>query len=282
MRWRGRDGTVPGRAGALVEQRLAAFATQWRPTAPPPSDRSAWSADEGPPPGDGWAAVRADGGEPSPPRGGSWTRSALRGLALLVGCSLLVAGYWMWTGRPRAVAVAPVVLSTGAAPLVTPGPVPTAAAATTAAAAPTPVAEVVVHVAGQVARPGLVRLPAGSRVADAIQAAGGVTRPRAADTVNLARVLVDGEQVLVGVPGAAVPGAAVPGGVAAAAAPAVLDLNAASVTDLDSLPGVGPVLAARIVAWRAANGPFRSVDELGEVSGIGDAILAQVRSLVRV
>ena len=134
------------------------------------------------------------------------------------------------------------------------------------------------------ARPGLVRLPSGSRVADAIEAAGGVRRPRAADSVNLARVLVDGEQIVVSdSPAAAAPassGGGPTGG--AAGTPLVVDLNTASVDVLDSLPGVGPVLAARIIAWRTANGPFRSVDELGEVSGIGEAILGQVRPLVRV
>jgi competence protein ComEA len=299
MRWRGRDGTVRGRAAALAEQRLEAFAAAWRPTSAPHASSvggpaavdTRSSADAG------WAALRE--AEPTtPPRarmqGGPWTRSALRGLALLVGIALVVAGYWLWTGRPRAVAIAPTVLATGApvgglrtvltdpasagpggdpsAGLSRASPEP-AASPDASVAAP---AEVVVHVAGQVARPGLVRLPAGSRVADAVDAAGGVTRPRAADTVNLARVLVDGEQVLVGVSGGP---AAV--GAAAAPVPAVVDLNTASATELDGLPGIGPVIAARIVAWRVANGPFRSVDELGEVSGIGDAILAQVRPRVR-
>ena len=173
-----------------------------------------------------------------------------------------------------------------------PGPVPVASAAPTpsipsiAAVEPTasvaPTVEVVVHVVGLVARPGLVHLPLGARVADAVAAAGGVTRRRAADTVNLARVLVDGEQVVVG--GPTVAGAAVVAGAAldgtAAAVP--VDLNLATESVLDGLPGVGPVLAGRIVAWRVANGSFRSVDELGEVSGIGDAILAQLRPLVHV
>ena len=107
-------------------------------------------------------------------------------------------------------------------------------------------------------------------------AAGGATGRRATDTVNLARVLVDGEQVVVG------PSAGAPQAGGTAPAPALLDLNTASVTDLDALPGIGPVIAARILEWRAANGLFRSVEELGEVSGIGDAILAQVRSRLRV
>ncbi len=217
---------------------------------------------------------------------GGWTRSAVRGLALLVAVAVALAAYWAWSGRPRAVALVPQVHASG---LPVAGASPQAAAGSSAgagpaaaaapiepSAAPTVASTVIVHVAGQVARPGLVELPAGSRVADAVAAAGGATGRRATDTVNLARVLVDGEQVVVG----ATVGAPAAGGTAAA--PALLDLNTASVTDLDALPGIGPVIAARILDWRAANGPFRSVEELGEVSGIGDAILAQVRSRLRV
>lgn len=142
-------------------------------------------------------------------------------------------------------------------------------------------AVVVVHVTGQVVRPGLVTLPAGSRVADALAAAGGVTRKRAAESVNLARILLDGEQIVVGQSGGTGSGSSAsstaPGG-----APAPLELNRADGAALEGLPGVGPVLAGRILQWRLDNGPFRSVDELGEVSGIGDATLARLRSLVRV
>jgi len=143
-------------------------------------------------------------------------------------------------------------------------------------------AEIVVHVTGLVRRPGLVRLPAGARVADAIELAGGVTRRRAEGSVNLARVLVDGEQIVVADAAAAL-GSTTPAAVSAGSAGgAPLDLNSATVEQLDSLPGVGPVLAGRILQWRTTHGRFRSVDELGEVSGIGDAILGQLRPLVRV
>ena len=240
-----------------------------------------------------------DGIEPRPwiarlPRPGPWSGSALRGLALLLAVTVAIAAYWAWSGRPRAVALAPTTLATGS-PL--PGADDDAAAATTPSVEPTGPAEpveqpdataptetVVVHVAGLVARPGLVELPAGSRVADAVAAAGGVTKARAADSVNLARLLVDGEQIVVG-PAAAAParaGPAVSPGTGAGATSIPVDLNTADVAALDALPGIGPVLAARIVQWRVANGPFRSVDELGEVSGIGDAILGQLRALVRV
>jgi competence protein ComEA len=128
----------------------------------------------------------------------------------------------------------------------------------------------------------------GSRVEDAVDAAGGVTRRARQASVNLARVLVDGEQLVVlgrGGPAVALPGAS-PGtsvagpGVGAAAAP--LDLNTATLEQLDALPGIGPVLAQRILDWRTANGRFSAVDELGEVSGIGEATLAELRPAVTV
>ena len=204
---------------------------------------------------------------------GPWTGSALRGLAIIVAVTLVLGAYWAWSGRPRAVAVGPSPSTAAVKPSGAPSVDPPA----TPPATPSPAAVVVVHVVGRVARPGLVTLPAGSRVADAIAAAGGVTRPRAADSVNLARVLADGEQIAVGVDAVAAASTPTTGAVAP-----IVDLNTADLAALDSLPGVGPVLAGRILAWRQAHGPFRSVDELGEVSGIGDAILGQLRPLVRV
>ncbi len=204
---------------------------------------------------------------------GPWTGSALRGLAIIVAVTLVLGAYWAWSGRPRAVAVGPSPSTAAVEPSGAPSVDPPA----TPPATPSPAAVVVVHVVGRVARPGLVTLPAGSRVADAIAAAGGVTRPRAADSVNLARVLADGEQIAVGVDAVAAASTPTTGAVAP-----IVDLNTADLAALDALPGVGPVLAGRILAWRQAHGPFRSVDELGEVSGIGDAILGQLRPLVRV
>lgn len=253
---------------AAAEARLAAVAAQWRP-APSAVDSAGHSTAP-------VARIRTRG----------WSGPALRGLALLTAAVVAISGYAAWQARPRAIVEAPLTLATG--PALTggePGPTVDAGSAGSGPAAPTPAqptppaapAEVVVHVTGLVVRPGLVRLPAGSRVADAIAEAGGVTQRRAAESVNLARVLADGEQVVVSLtPG---PSGSPPVG---AAAPTVLDLNAATAESLDGLPGIGPVIAARIVAWRAMNGPFRTVDELGEVSGIGDAILTQLRPLVRV
>jgi competence protein ComEA len=134
---------------------------------------------------------------------------------------------------------------------------------------------VAVHVAGRVRRPGLVRLAAGSRVLDAVRAAGGTTPGADLDAVNLARKLVDGEQVRIPARGQAP--AAAPAGQAAGP----LDLNTATAEQLDTLPGVGEVTAGRIVAYRAAH-PFTSVDELLEVPGIGQRRFEQLKDLVTV
>lgn len=156
------------------------------------------------------------------------------------------------------------------------------------ASAPAP-GTVVVHVVGEVREPGLVTVPVGARVADALAAAGGTTRRADAAGLNLARAVVDGEQIRVPRPGEAVPapGAApdgadgsTTGGASSTSPGGAVSLNSATAADLEVLPGIGPALAGRIVAWREENGPFTSVDELDEVSGIGPSVLAQVRDLV--
>jgi competence protein ComEA len=137
-------------------------------------------------------------------------------------------------------------------------------------------AQLVVDVAGAVLRPGLYHLVAGTRIADAVAAAGGATAKADITLVNLAAPLADGEQVLVPARGAA-------GSAAAASAPsqsAPLDLNTASAEQLDALPGVGPATAQKIIDYRQAHGPFRSVDELEAVPGIGPSKLAQLKGLV--
>ncbi|OAB87282.1 competence protein ComEA [Janibacter melonis] len=152
-----------------------------------------------------------------------------------------------------------------------------------------------VHVVGRVRSPGVVTVPAGARVEEAIKGAGGVREGADLAQVNLARPVVDGEQVVVpreggatpvagGVPapaGPTAPGA--PGGPAGTASPsAPVDLNAADQATLETLPGVGPVLAARIVEWRTTNGGFTAVEELDEVSGIGEKLYAQISPKVTV
>lgn len=174
--------------------------------------------------------------------------------AALAAVVLVVAtGLTLWQLRPTEPAVLVSLASDGTAAM---------------GADPEPV---VVHVVGEVRAPGVVRLVAGARVTDAIQAAGGPTERADLAGVNLARPLTDGEQVLV--PGPQADGAS---------GPSTLDLNTASVEELDALPGIGPVLAARILTWRTEHGRFSSVDELAEVSGIGPSLLSGLRDLVRV
>jgi competence protein ComEA len=135
----------------------------------------------------------------------------------------------------------------------------------------------VVHVAGAVRRPGVYRLRAGSRVGDAVERAGGARRRADLGAVNLAAELQDGRQVLV--PLRARGGVAAAGG----APPGVpLDLNTATVEQLDELDGIGPATAQQIVAYREAHGGFGSVEELDQVPGIGETRLAALREKVRV
>jgi competence protein ComEA len=176
---------------------------------------------------------------------------------------------------------------------------PRSSASPAAGQPPGPDRPVVVSVVGLVRTPGLVTLAPGARIADALQAAGGAVD--GADTIglNMARPLGDGEQIVVGLApfsgqptalgssvasgSAPIPGAPAPAsGSVKPKAGEVLDLNTATVAQLDALPGVGPVTAAAIVAWRQANGKFTSVDQLADVDGIGPARLEKLRALVRV
>ena len=139
---------------------------------------------------------------------------------------------------------------------------------------------VTVDVAGKVRRPGIAVLDAGARVVDALKAAGGARRGVDLSSLNLARVLVDGEQILVGAPpqSVAAPGPSAPGQVPGQ----LVNLNLASATELESLPEVGPVTAAAIIAWRESNGGFSAVDELLEIDGIGETTLGQIAPYVTV
>ena len=136
---------------------------------------------------------------------------------------------------------------------------------------------VTVHVAGRVRSPGLVSLTAGARVADAVQAAGGALADAVLGAVNLAAPVEDGSQILI--PGPDEVGAD-PGGSGPTDADGLIRINHAAAADLETLAGVGPVLAERIVEHREAHGPFETVDELLDVSGIGEAKLASIRDQV--
>lgn len=190
--------------------------------------------------------------------------------------------WWVLAERPRSADVTDPVELSGAGQTHQGPSAPAPSGGSPSASASS---EVVVDVAGKVRRPGIVTLPAGSRVHQAIRAAGGTRGKVDLTGLNLARVLTDGEQVLVGVTspgtGSAAPGAK--GGTAAGGATgAAVNLNSATLEELDALPGVGPVTAQSIIDWRTENGRFRSVDDLLEVSGIGDKTLADLRDLVTV
>ncbi len=193
------------------------------------------------------------------------TPAETMGLAfLLLGGSLVTALVW-WLAVPRPAPSPPAL------------PLPQTASAAEA--------EIAVHVAGAVRRPGVVRLPKGARVDDALEAAGGAAPNAALDALNLARSLSDGDQVVVPLPGETppevAPGKATPSN-GARRPDGRLDLNRASAAELEELPGIGEVLAARIVAWRDEHGPFTAVGELRDVPGIGERTFQNLADLLSV
>lgn len=224
--------------------------------------------------GDSAAATEpADPVTDGPPAPGQWPAPSLwvrlvgiLVLVVLAGGVVLVATAWPRERTPDPMAD----VGMGEPGAIFADPFPAASAS--------PAPSVLVHVVGDVRRPGVVRLPAGSRVADAVEQAGGLRRNGEVGATNLAREVADGERIEVGAPEGA-SGVDQPG--SAPDAPLV-DLNTATSDQLEALPGVGPVTAAKILAWRSEHGRFTVVDELAEVAGIGPATLAELRSLVRV
>lgn len=140
--------------------------------------------------------------------------------------------------------------------------------------------QIYVALAGAVKRPGVYQLKSGARVFDAVFAAGGLTAKADQTSVNLARVVTDGEQIVVGKIGLGRSGSADGSASSSSSASALISLNQASETELEALPGVGPALAGRMVDWRTANGGFRSKQDLLNVTGIGDKLFAAISKLV--
>lgn len=190
-------------------------------------------------------------------------RRGVRALAAVAALVVCVAAFVAWRSRPQ----------------VTPVPPAAAVSAPPAAAPSSAAARLIVSVNGKVQRPGLVELPAGARVADAIAAAGGALPGADLSGLNLARKVIDGEMIAVGVP--APPGAG-PAGGGGTAGGGLVNLNTATVAELQTLPGIGEVLAQRIVEHRDRHGGFRAVTDLRQVEGIGDAKFRQLKDRVTV
>jgi competence protein ComEA len=269
----------------LVLARLRLIAMRWQggfATPGPPRSTDAGGVPEGQeplaldwpdgrPPADGPDpdhADASDGAPPAWPMPGMWVRL----VALLVVIVAIGGVAVLLTSWPREQQIESVA-APGAAASGDPFADPSQSASPSASP------PVTVHVVGQVRKPGVVKLPGGSRVVDAVRAAGGLRRGGDLGGTNLARVLADGERIEVGGPDSA--GSAGSGGsIGGSAGP--LDLNTATAEQLDALPGVGPVTAAKILAWRSTHKRFSVVDELAEVPGIGPKTLADLRPLVRV
>ncbi|MDP2013692.1 MAG: ComEA family DNA-binding protein [Actinomycetota bacterium] len=221
-----------------IHERLERLAQQWQParTSEAPLQLPSSSAED--------------------PRLPGLDRRSWRVLLLLASMAFLLVGWMWWQGRTQSVApIADHVVSKSTA-------IATAAPGDSA---------LLVHVIGAVRKPGVVRLSTGSRVADALKAAGGTVSPKAESSVNLARLVVDGEQIQVNASGA----------LASGSTAGKVSLNSGTLQQFEALPGVGPVLAQRILDYRTEYGPFRTVDQLDEVSGIGTALLGQLRAHVQ-
>jgi competence protein ComEA len=212
--------------------------------------------------------------------------AAVAVVVVAVGVRYLVLPKTSGPSSAQAVVLAPVAPSSAAAPGGGAGGAE-GGAAPEASASP----DVVVYVCGAVRSPGVVRLPAGARVTDALELAGGPTGKAELAAVNLAAVVADGQQIVVPEKGATGAVAAAPGGTAAtglgaaagASAPAALvNINTASLEELDSLTGVGPATAQKIVDYRTQHGGFKTIDEIKEVPGIGDAKFAAMKDSITV
>ena len=193
----------------------------------------------------------------------------VRVLATIAVAASVLLVWWLLSGRPETSdPEAPLAFGETTAP---------------AGASKAPAAELIIDVVGKVRKPGIVTVPKGSRVFQAIEAAGGLKGRVDTASLNMARVLSDGEQILVGIePIGAAPAEGSPSGAVGGPAGATVNHNTATAEQLDTLPGVGPVTAQAILDWREENGRFGSVEDLLDVKGIGDATLAELRDHVSV
>lgn len=219
---------------------------------------------------------------------GAFRRPHLAVVAAIVALGLLIAGWAVLRARPVAVAVTP--------PPVTAAP----ESASPGAASPTAPPPLVVHVLGAVRKPGLVSLAVGSRVQDALDAAGGLTGKADPGELNLAQPVADGQQIVVGTRdkpsevrdgtggstgsagGDSGGGGSGGGGSGGGGSGGAVNLNTATQLQLEELPGVGPVMAGKIIAWRTENGRFSRVEELQEIDGVGPKTYAKLAPLCRV
>ena len=203
----------------------------------------------------------------------SLSRGELAGLVIVVAATLLGAGFWYVRSLPR-----PVDIS---APADAVSPVVSPVAGLTVSPSPSP-ASIIVDVAGWVRRPGVYEFVSGDRVIDAVNRAGGARNGADLTSLNLAAPLADGTQIVVPRPGAtSAPGTSTSDS-GTAGGTALININTASETELEALPGVGPVTAAAIIDYRTQNGPFSAVDDLIDVSGIGPSTLEQIRPFATV
>ena len=196
------------------------------------------------------------------------TSSQRRGLAILASSVLLLSAFYLYLGQGRAIESASANTPPEIGQLITPSP------------SPSPTLLLVIDVAGRVKRPGVYSLPFNSRAIDAIKAAGGALPGVDLSDINLAQLVVDGEQILVG--------RIVPSPVTKTnsksklpSSTGIIPINSATAAELDSLPGIGPVIAKRIIDYRMKNGPFTSLDQLRKVSGMGAAKYQGIKSHLR-